>query len=143
MQFVTKLESITHKILNEATGELESKDFKEIRKHRRVKGGFNFMYHKDYEAVTETVVKSNKDLKLFNWITNKFAKTKVEVQIVHSTCDLDISQPVFSKMIKKLIEIKYLKRVGRGIYRLNPFIYVPYQGDVETLQREWNELEKP
>ena len=44
-------------------------------------------------------------------------------------------------MLKRLVELKYLKRVSKGVYRLNPFIYLPYKANGVELQKEWLELE--
>lgn len=140
MEYVTKNSIITHKVLNDNTGELESKDFMEIRKRKLVKGGFILMYYKSYEQITESVITSNKDLKLFHWITNQFTKNRIESAITYTACTVDVSQPKFSKFVKQLVELNYLRRVSRGIYRLNPFVYVPYQSNAETLQAEWIEL---
>jgi hypothetical protein len=131
---------ITKKVLNENTGELEQKHFREERKTKNIKGGFNMIYHKSYEEVLEEVIKSNKDVKLFNWITNKFTYSRTEVPLIYSQCPIDISQPQFAKLIRKLLDLNYIIRVDRGIYRLNPFIYLPYKADAETLQSEWKEL---
>ena len=130
---------VSHKILNEDTGEVETRDFKEIQKRKKVKGGFNMIYHKSYEEVMEQSIKSNKDLKLFNWITNQFTYKKSIAPLIYSECKIDISQPTFSKMIKKLLDLGYIKRKGRGLYLLNPFIYLPFKADAEELQKEWNE----
>ena len=142
MEYITKNSIITHKVLNDNTGELESKDFMEIQKRKLVKGGFILMYYKSYEQITESVITSNKDLKLFHWITNQFTKNRIESAITHTACTVDVSQPKFSKFVKQLVELDYLRRVSRGIYRLNPFVYVPYQANAEELQSEWIKLIK-
>ena len=140
MEYTTKSTIISKRVLNDATGEIETLDFREETKTKRIRGGFNMIYHKSYEDVMETSVKSNRELKLFNWITNRFTYQRVESAIVYSECKLDISQPAFSKLVKHLVNINYLFRVARGIYRLNPYIYVPFRADASTLQREWDEL---
>ena len=140
MRFEQSTHIMTHKVLNEATGELEPKDYKELKKISHLKGGFNLIYHKSYEEVTEESVKSNTDIKLFNWITNQFTYQKVDVPLVYSKCDISTSQPQFSRMIKRLIELNYLIRTSKGIYRLNPFMYLPYRSSGEELQKEWNQL---
>jgi len=140
MEFITKSKIIPHKILNEATGELEVKDFMEVEKRSRLKGGFNLMYHKSYEEITEKVINSNKDLRLFNWITNQFTYARVESLIIYSACNIGISQSQFAKMVKKLMSQQYIIRVARGIYRLNPYTYVPFRANAEELQREWTEI---
>lgn len=108
--------------------------------YKQIKGGFNMMYHKSYEEVTEQAITSNKDLKLFNWVTNQFTYVRVESPIVYSVCPIEVSQPKFSKFIKLLLQLKYIKRIARGIYRLNPFIYVPFRADASALQAEWKSL---
>lgn len=142
MEYTTKSSILTQQVLNQATGELETQILREEKTIKRVRGGFNMIYHKSYEQIMEAVIRSNKDLKLFNWITNQFTYARVEVPVVYSECTIDVSQPVFSKLVKQLVELNYLLRVGRGIYRLNPFIYVPYKGDSSILQDEWNQLVK-
>lgn len=106
---------------------------------KKLRGGFNMIYHKSYEEITEEAIKSNNDVKLFNWVTNQFTYARVEVPLVYADCTVDVSQPTFSRMIKTLVRLKYIKRVGRGIYRLNPFIYVPFRADGSELQQEWND----
>jgi predicted transcriptional regulator len=142
VEVTTKYQIITKQVLNENTGELESKVFREEKETKRLRGGFTMIYHKSYEEITEQAIKSNKDIKLFNWITGRFTYQRIEVPLQHSTCELDISQPQFSRMIKKLIELNYIKRVSRGIYRLNPFIYLPFKSDGQLLQQEWNQLQQ-
>jgi len=137
---MTKSNIVQHKILNEATGELEARDFIEVdrsSKRSKIRGGFNIMYHKSYEEVTEAVINSNKDLRLFNWITNEFTYSSSVGSIVYSRCSIDISSSAFGRMVRKLVEVGYLKKVGRGLYKLNPFIYVPYRANATELQEEW------
>jgi len=142
MEIVTKQRIISEKILNKDTGQLEDIIFTEQHKSKKIRGGFNLMYHKSYEEVTEQVIKSNKDVRLFNWITNQFTYARIEVPLVYSQCDIEVSQPQFSRMIKQLLELNYIKRISRGIYRLNPFVYVPFRANAEELQHEWDELSK-
>ncbi len=98
------------------------------------------MYHKNYEEITESVINSNKDLKLFNWITNQFTYKRIETSLSFLDCTVSVSQTQFAKMLKKLVDIKYIKRRKRGIYRLNPYIYVPYNANGSELQEEWNNI---
>jgi len=142
MKFYTSIDIITKKVLNENTGELEDKQFIEKKYRKKIRGGYNLMYHIDFFEIENKVIRSSKDMELFNWITNQFTYKQVEVNLSYSICPIKISQPQFAKMIKKLIEIGYLMRIRRGIYRLNPFVYVPYKANAEELQEEWLELKK-
>jgi len=139
MDYVTRHKIISHKVLNENTGELESKNFTEEKRLKKIRGGFNMIYHKNYEDVMVEVINSNKELRLFNWITNQFTYDKKEASISYPGKDF-ISKPQYLKMIKKLIEIGYLYKVKRGTYMLNPYIFLPYRADAEKLQKEWSEL---
>lgn len=142
MEVVTKSDIITKQVLNELTGELESKTFREELRRKTIRGGFNLMYHKSYEQVTEAVVKSNIDMQLFNWVTNKFTYQKVDVPLVYSECSIRVAQSKFSVFIKRLLDERYILRISRGVYRLNPFIYVPFRADGSELQEEWNRIIK-
>ena len=143
MNVVTKRNIITKKVLNENTGELESTNYIEEHTVSKLKGGFNLMYHKSYEEITETVISSNLDMKLFNWITNEFTYKRVETSLSYLDFnDKTISISSFKRMIKKLVDINYLLRVRRGIYRLNPYIYIPYRANGSELQQEWDKLTK-
>jgi len=141
MEYIVTRLSIPQKVLNENTGELETKYFHEEAKKKTIRGGFNMIYHKNYEDVMEKVVSSNKELRLFNWIINQFTYMKTEVSLSYLDVNF-ISRPQFIKMIKTLVELQCLKRVKRGIYRLNPFMYLPFRADGEELQAEWNQLQE-
>ena len=131
---------MTHQILNQDTGELEHKEYSEKKDKSKLKGGFILMYPKTYEEVQEAVLKSNTDIKVFHWITNRFTYKISETSLLHKDCPTQISQPMYSKLIAKLIDEEYLKRISKGIYRLNPYIYLPYHADGEALQEEWKSL---
>ena len=116
---------------------------KEHGRPTKMRGGFNLIYHNPYEEIMELVVNSNKEMKLFNWVTNQFSKNRVETYVTFSVCKedgIEISKRQFSEMVKILVREKYLMRIRRGIYRLNPFIYLPTMSDATSLQREWKEL---
>jgi len=139
MDYITTRQSISYKILNEDTGELENKKFNEEKKKKTIKGGFNMIYHKNYEEIMEEVINSNKELKLFNWIINNFTYDIKEAYISYPGSEI-ISKTQYTKMIKKLLELNFLYKVKRSVYRLNPFIYLPYRANAEELQQEWREL---
>jgi hypothetical protein len=142
LDIVTTSKIISKQVLNDATGELELTSFNEMKKTKRLRGGFNMIYHKSFENILEEVVRSNTDIKLFNWVTNRFTYNIIERTIVYPDCPINISKSQFTYTVKKLVDVDYLKRISRGVYRLNPFTYLPYKADGEVLQKEWNELSK-
>jgi len=133
---------ISQKVLDEETGELKTTDFKEIpSRTKNIKRGFRMVYPKYDEIMAKTLF-SNKDIQVFSWITNKFTYQKVEIALPYSQCPVDISKSSYFALLRRLLKEEYLMKIDKGIYRLNPFIYLPYRADAEDLQREWNTLKK-
>ena len=134
--------SITHKVLNESTGELEPKTFNEESELINIKGGYVKMYYKNYDEVMIESIKSNLDTRLFVRIREHFTYDKKEALVSPSKIaeDYKTSRQNVTKFIEKLVELKFIMRVGRSEYRLNPFMYIPYKAKGDILQKEWDEL---
>ena len=143
MQFTTTKQSITHKILNETTGELEPKQFDEIVKKKRIKGGFRMIY-KSYDDALLTIVKSTKDLELVIFIRDMFTYRQVEVHLSTSYLQeqTGMAKSKITEVISRMVAAELLRKVRRGVYKLNPYMYVPFRADAETLQAEWLTLIK-
>lgn len=143
MQFTTTKQSITHKILNETTGELEPKQFDEIVKKKRIKGGFRMIY-KSYDDALLTIVKSTKDLELVIFIRDMFTYRQVEVNLSTSYLQehTGMAKSKITEVISRMVAAELLRKVRRGVYKLNPYMYVPFRADAETLQAEWLNLIK-
>ena len=101
------------------------------------------MSYKLYDEILLKVIKGEKDLRVFLEIKNRFTKTKIEIPLNARKISekLEVSTPKVSSVISKMVEADMLMRVERGIYRLNPFAYIPYQSSSD-LQKEWLELKK-
>lgn len=143
MYFTTVTQSITHKILNETTGELETKQFDEIAKRKQIKGGFRMVY-KSYDDALVTIIKSTKDLELLILIRDMFTYKQVEVNLstTHLHTKTGMAKSKITEVISRMITADLLGKVRRGVYRLNPYMYVPFRADAETLQAEWLTLTK-
>jgi len=100
------------------------------------------VYMNEYEKASVNVVYSNLDFRLLSQIRSLFKKTQTEVAIPISKLAKanDTSRQTVSKVINKMLQADMLIRISRGIYRFNPYMYIPYGGDGETLQKEWNEI---
>ena len=133
---------ITKRVLNENTGELETKDFREIKSTSRLRGGFRLMYKTHDEAISN-IIKSSKDYEIVIYIRDQFTYQRIEVSLPAREIakKLSTSQSKVSTIIKRMLEETMLKRITRGIYRFNPYMYIPYKSDGVSLQREWKELE--
>jgi len=133
----------TLEILNPETGEVETKDFREIIAKKGIKGGFMMMY-KNYDEVLENTINSKKDLKVVHFIRQLFTykNTEVSLSLSHIAAKTGVSRSKVGVIVKKLTDLNFLKKVRRGVYRMNPFMFLPYKANGEELQREWLELEK-
>lgn len=143
MYFTTVTQSITHKVLNETTGELEPKQFDEISKRKQIKGGFRMVY-KSYDDALLDVIKSTKDLELLILIRDMFTYKQVEVSLstTHLHESTGIAKSKITEVISRMVSADLLRKIRRGVYRLNPYMYVPFRADAETLQAEWLILTK-
>jgi hypothetical protein len=129
-------------VCDRETGELSTRDYTEIPIRKNLRGGFNIVYMNEYEKASVNVVYSNLDFRLLSQIRSLFKKTQTEVSVPISKLakNNNTSRQTVSKVINKMLQADMLIRVSRGIYRFNPYMYIPYGGDGETLQKEWNEL---
>ncbi len=134
---------ITQQVLNKDTGELESQDYKAVESKRTIRGGFMISY-KSYDEIQVETLKSALDIKIFLYIRDKFTYKRIESSLSARTIadDLSTTPSKVSTLIKVLVKKDFLKRIDRGIYRMNPFMFIPYKSKGTTLQKEWTQLEK-
>jgi len=127
-------------LVNAYTGEVEEYEFRGF-KSSKIKGGF-IMTYKSFFEILPNVITSSLDLKIALEIVDNFTYMQVEVALKASKIakKFDTSTNKVTLLIKKMVEQKLLCRVDRGIYRLNPFMYLPYRADGQELQKEWVEL---
>lgn len=109
-----------------------------LSKTKRLRGGFRMVY-KSYDDALVTIVKSTKDLELLILIRDMFTYKQVEVNL--STTDLHaktgIAKSKITEVVSRMVSADLLRKIRRGVYRLNPYMYVPFRADAETLQAEW------
>ena len=143
MDYISSIDIISKKVLNETTGEIENVDFKQVNKVKRVKGGFG-MFYKSYEEAVENVINSKLDYTILLEVKNQFTYARIECVIsatdIHKKVGCTKSK--VNKVIASMLEEKLILKVARGVYRLNPFMVLPFRSDAETLQKEWVELKK-
>ena len=127
MGYIQSSKSITQRVENKLTGELESQVFYEEKKLIEIKGGYVKMYYKNYDAIMIDIVKSSLDARLFIYIRNHFTYDKKEVLLSSTKIAkrLKTSKQKVTGIIKQLVADDFIYRVDRGIYRLNPFVYIP------------------
>ena len=129
-------------VLNDVTGELEKVRFtKDTTYKESVRQGWRRMYNNGYDA-TMMELKSDLEKNIFIYIRDMFTKRQVEVNIsqVLIARKFNTTPPTVNRLIKKLIDVEFLLKINRGVFRMNPFILIPYQADGIALQKEWTEL---
>lgn len=144
-----KYRILTENIVSPYTGEISTKDFKEIIPRSKLKRGFTMIY-KIYDDALLSVVRSKKDVALFLHIRDLFSKTNTGIAInsreVAKEVSKKLKEPLTSSKVtevkNRMIEADLIMKIKRGVYRLNPFAYLPYQSDGVELQKEWNELKE-
>ena len=132
---------ITKKVYNDNTEQLENLDFKQVKTTKRIKGGFNMMY-KSYDDALREVVKSGLDLDIAIRIRDMFTYSKREIFLSPTdiSSNLNIAKSKVQTVINRMIETNMLMKVSRGVYRLNPFMFIPFRADGEELQEEWKNI---
>lgn len=141
MRVTTSIEIVAHKILNETTGELELKDFVEVKQTKRMQGGFRMTYL-SYDKAVLQVITSKKDLEIVVHVRDMFTYKQVENTIKASELgkSLGVTRQKTTTLLKRMVEVGLLKKVKANTYRLNPYMYIPFRADASELQREWSEL---
>ena len=114
-----------------------------LRNRKNIRGGFRMVY-KSYDDALLSIVKSTKDLELVIFIRDMFTYMQVEANL--STDYLQkktgLAKSKITEVISRMVTSKLLHKVRRGVYRLNPYMYLPYKADSELLQAEWLKLTK-
>lgn len=133
--------SITKYVLNETSGELEPTEFRTVKEPKGIRGGFRMTYP-EYDVALLQVVHSSKDLEVVLAIRNMFKKSQTEVSLPKDVIAKAVGcvESKIIKVIADMVEANMLMRVRRGVYRLNPFMYLPYKAEGKVLQDEWREL---
>ena len=135
---------ITQKVLNECTGEVESQDLKVIlSKEPKARGGFRMTYCK-YDEVQIKVISGKKDMIIFHGIKDSFTYSSIEVTFNKEKKEFiakyaDCSTRSVESMIKKMVNANFLGKISRGVYRMNPFVFIPYGCKAKELQDFWFE----
>ena len=136
---------ITSKELYDAeTGEsvlLKHESVKETEYKETISRGWTAMYYKDYDEVMLSTIKSDLDLKIFLTIKNSFTYKKIDVVLNQSKIadEIGCSRRSVSRMFSRLREYEFIAK-DSGSYRLNPFIFIPYQSKGVELQQQWSEM---
>ena len=133
---------IQETVLDKETGELHSKDFIEIVSFKPTKKqGWCAMYKTMYDEVMMSL-HSRLEMRVFIHIRDSFTIKKQEVHFNKTTIAKEFSstRPTISRIFTKLEKLEAIKHLKDGVYRLNPYMYIPYQANGLELQKEWDAL---
>ena len=140
MEYIKSERIITHEIL-EKTGELKVVDFKEVKIGKQIKGGFRMTYA-SYDIAVMNIIKSKKDFEILLYIRNLFTHNNSEkfISATEISKEFKVSKQKVTEIINSAVFESLLLRVNRGVYRLNPFMFVPFRADASILQEEWKNI---
>ena len=143
MEYYKTSESITKKVLNEASGYLEEVVFKTEKERKRIKGGFA-MYYKNYEEAVANIINSKLDYTILLEIKKQFTYARIECVISATALAerLGCTKSKVNTVLSSMVREQMLLKVARGTYRLNPYMILPFKSDGELLQSEWTQLIK-
>ena len=141
MEYYTTSESITKKVLNEASGSLEEVVFRTEKERKRIKGGFA-MYYKSYEEAVANIINSKLDYTILVEIKRQFTYARIEcvISATNLAQSLGCAKSKVNTVLSAMVKEQMLLKVARGIYRLNPYMVLPFRADGELLQNEWTQL---
>ena len=132
--------SISEQVLNVNTGEFETKLFTEdVSYTNNIKRGYRRMYTGYDEVVI--AMSSPKESEIMIDIRDMFSKERFIISINQSTLAKkhNVSREKVNKLVRKLCEKKLIRKEDNSVYRLNPYIYIPYNANAELMQRQWDE----
>ena len=141
MKLYTSIEIIPQKVLDQDTGEIHTQYLEKQRIPKKIRGGYRMVYEAYDQALINTVTSST-DLMIITYIRDMYTYNQKEnhLSAAEIASCFDVSPRKVEMLIKKLVETKLLGRVRRGVYRLNPYMYIPFRANAEELQAEWNSL---
>ena len=125
-----------------SNGEFSTQEFTERKNHAKTKkGGWVSMYKNGYDEVF-LALNSRLEKEIMLKVRDSFTRTKSDVCISQKKMaeDLNTTRPTVNRVFKKLLDLEFIARLDKGVYRLNPFFVIPYQADGLKLQEEWEEL---
>lgn len=95
--------------------------------------------YSEYDKALLKIIRSTKDLEIVIHIRDMFTYRRDDnvLSKIDLSRTLNVSERTISDIIKRMVEVKLLRRVSRGVYRLNPFMYLPFRADGYELQQEW------
>jgi hypothetical protein len=87
-------------------------------------------------------MKSPKEVKAVLQLKNMFKASTSQIVINKSTMckDFEMTRVTFSNFIGRLISYDFLIELDDKQYRMNPFMYLPYQSSARELQDEWERI---
>lgn len=108
---------------------------------QRVRGGFMLIYG-SYDSALINIISSSVDYQIVTYIRDKFTYSKTEIHLSsqHIAGLFKVSKPKVTRLIKSMVDNDLLMRVDTGIYRLNPFMFIPFRANGSELQEEWKHL---
>lgn len=93
----------------------------------------------EYDIALKQIVKSKKDLEIVLYIKNMFIKKEIKISPIEISQKLKISSIKVSDIIIKMTKHNIIMVTEEFlIFRLNPYMIIPYGFNGAELQQEWD-----
>ena len=105
------------------------------------KQGWIRMYKNGYDE-TMIQLKSTLEMNIFIYIRDEFTKNQEEVGFVQVDMakKFNTTPHKINHLMRKLVDVGFLMKIRRGVYRMNPYILAPYQANLQNLQDHWDNI---
>jgi hypothetical protein len=121
----------------EATKEISNKYYSIRRLNLKI-------CYEDFIEVQSKLCRSSKDILIFGHLFQRVDKeNELRVNITKFCEQYNYTRSRVNKMLQESIEINFIKRLDRGIYLINPFIFKSKgcsNQTIERLQKEWHQI---
>jgi hypothetical protein len=119
----------------EATKEISNKYYSIRRLNLKI-------CYEDFIEIQSKLCRSSKDILIFGHLFEKVDKeNELRITITKFCNQYNYTRSRVNKMLQESVEINFTKKLDRGIYLINPFIFKSKgcsNQTIERLQKEWN-----
>jgi hypothetical protein len=118
----------------EATKEISNKYYSIRRLNLKI-------CYEDFIEIQSKLCRSSKDILIFGHLFEKVDKeNELRITITKFCNQYNYTRSRVNKMLQESVEINFTKKLDRGIYLINPFIFKSKgcsNQTIERLQKEW------
>ena len=94
----------------------------------------------EYDIVIQKIIKSKKDLEIVLYIKNMFTEKEIKISPRTIAIELKTSKKKIYDILHIMLSTKLIISIKALVFRLNPYIIIPFGFNGAELQQEWDEI---